>query len=203
MDGSSDLSYKDMLQPPLLQGRHVRLEPLTLGHHAALCEAGLDEELWRWTPTQIRTPADMLAYMEAALGAQEKGVEMPFATVDAISGKVVGSTRFMNIETKHRRLEIGSTWIARGWQRTAINTEAKYLMLSHAFGPLTCHRVEFKTDVLNQKSRTAILRIGAQQEGIFRKHIVTASGRIRDTVWFSIVDTDWPAVKADLEQRLS
>ena len=127
---------------------------------------------------------------------------MPFVTIDAASGKVVGSTRFMNIEAKHRRLEIGSTWIAPPWQRSAINTEAKYLMLSHAFGPLGCHRVEFKTNSLNQKSRDAILRIGAKQEGIFRKHMVTASGRVRDTVWFSIIDSEWPQVKLDLERKL-
>ncbi|MEP6537651.1 MAG: GNAT family protein [Bryobacteraceae bacterium] len=191
-----------MLHPPLLPGRHVRLEPLTLGHHAALCEVGIDEELWRWIPLQIRTAADMLEYIQNALGAQEKELEMPFATVDLASGRVIGSTRFMNIEAKHRRLEIGSTWIAAPWQRSAINTEAKYLMLSHAFGPLQCNRVELKTDSLNQKSRNAILRIGAKQEGIFRKHMVTSSGRIRDTVYFSIIDTEWPEVKLELERKL-
>ena len=192
-----------MLQPHLLQGRHVRLEPLTRGHHGALCEVGLEEELWRWTPLRVHSASDMLEYVEAALGAQEKELEVPFATIDLASGKVVGSTRFMNIEVKHRRLEIGSTWIAPAWQRTAINTEAKYLMLRHAFGPLACHRVEFKTDFLNQKSRDAILRIGAKQEGIFRNHMITAGGRVRDTVWFSIIDSEWPRVKLDLERKLS
>jgi RimJ/RimL family protein N-acetyltransferase len=192
-----------MLQPQPLQGRHVRLEPLTLAHHGALCEIGIDDELWRWTPLQIRSAGDMLAYVEATLRAQEKELEMPFATIDVASGKVVGSTRFMNIEAQHRRLEIGSTWIANAWQRTAINTEAKYLMLGHAFGPLACHRVEFKTDCLNQKSRDAILRIGAKQEGIFRNHMITASGRVRDTVWFSIIDAEWPQVKLELERKLN
>jgi RimJ/RimL family protein N-acetyltransferase len=192
-----------MLQPYILQGQHVRLEPLTRGHHAALCKVGLLEELWRWTPQQIQSSNDMSEYLEAALLAQEKGLEVPFATVDRHSDQVIGSTRFMNIESKHRRLEIGSTWIAPDWQRTAINTEAKYLMLCHAFGPLNCHRVEFKTDVMNQKSRDAILRIGAKQEGIFRNHMVTASGRVRDTIWFSIIDSEWPQVKLNLERRLS
>ena len=187
----------------ILQGNSVRLEPLTRNHHEALCAVGLDEETWRWMPLQVHSSSDMLEYIEAALCAQEKGREAPFVTVDASSGKVVGSTRFMNIEEKHRRREIGSTWIAPSWQRTAINTEAKYLMLQHAFGPLHCDRVEFKTDFLNQKSRNALLRIGAKEEGVFRKHIVTASGRIRDTIWFSIIDSEWPQVKSDLERKLS
>lgn len=191
-----------MLQPHPLQGRHVRLEPLTRAHHGALREIGLEEELWRWTPLQIHSAGDMLEYVEATLRAQEKELEVPFATIDVASGTVVGSTRFMNIEAKHRRLEIGSTWIAPAWQRTAINTEAKYLMLRHAFELLHCHRVEFKTDFLNQKSRDAILRIGAKQEGIFRNHMITASGRVRDTVWFSIIDSEWPQVKLDLERKL-
>jgi RimJ/RimL family protein N-acetyltransferase len=187
----------------ILQGNSVRLEPLTRDHHEALCAIGLEEEIWRWMPLQVHSSSDMLEYIEAALQTQEKALEAPFATVDATSGKVVGSTRFMNIESKHRRLEIGSTWIAPAWQRTAINTEAKYLMLQHAFGPLQCQRVEFKTDFLNQKSRNALLRIGAKAEGVFRKHIVTASGRIRDTIWFSIIDSEWPQVKSDLERKLS
>src|SRR3954447_13047955 len=108
-----------MLQVPILQGLHVRLEPLAREHHDALCEVGLEEEVWRWTPVQVRTPADMLEYLEATLRAREKGLEFAFATIDAQSGKVVGSTRYMNIELKHRRLEIGSTWIAPAWQRTA------------------------------------------------------------------------------------
>ena len=187
----------------ILQGNSVRLEPLTRDHHEALCTVGLQEEIWRWMPLQVHSSTDMRQYIEVALSAQEKGVEAPFVTVDAVSGKLIGSTRFMNIEMKHRRLEIGSTWIAPAWQRTATNTEAKYLMLQHAFGPLHCHRVEFKTDFLNQKSRNALLRIGAKEEGVFRKHMVTASGRIRDTIWFSIIDSDWPQVKSDLERKLS
>lgn len=191
-----------MLEPQLLQGRHVRLEPLTRAHLGALCEVGLDEELWRWTPLQVHSASDMLKYVEAALGAQEKELEVPFATIDLASGRVVGSTRFMNIETQHRRLEIGSTWIAPAWQRTAINTEAKYLMLRHAFELLAYHRVEFKTDSLNKKSREAIVRLGAKQEGIFRNHMITSTGRVRDTVWFSIIDSEWPQLKLTFERKL-
>ena len=192
-----------MNQPYVLQGRFVRLEPLTRNHHPGLCEVGLEEELWRWIPIQVVSPEDMMAYIEAALLQRDKGMETPFATIDQASGRVVGCTRFMNIELKHRRLEIGSTWIAPAWQRTAINTEAKYLMLSHAFGALNCDRVELKTDVLNQKSSEAIDRLGAKQEGIFRHHIVNASGRVRDTIWFSIIGPEWPAVKVELERKLN
>ncbi len=191
-----------MLHPYILQGRYVRLEPLTRQHLSALCHVGLNEEIWRWMPQQVQTQDDMLAYIDDALAQQEKDVESPFATIDRASGQAVGCTRFMNIEQKHARLEIGSTWIAPAWQRTAINTEAKYLMLRHAFEHLYCHRVELKTDILNQKSRDAILRLGAKQEGVFRNHIITASGRVRDTVWFSIIESEWPEVKQNLEHRL-
>jgi RimJ/RimL family protein N-acetyltransferase len=191
-----------MQQPYALQGHYVRLEPLTPAHHPALCEAGLVEELWRWTPLQITTPLEMQVYIDATLSARDKELEYPFVTIDFQSNKVIGSTRFMNIDAKNRRLEIGSTWIMPGYQRTPINTEAKYLMLRHAFEHLNCLRVEFKTDVLNMKSRTAILRIGAKQEGVFRNHLITQSGRVRDTIWFSIIDTEWPEVKTNLEHRL-
>jgi RimJ/RimL family protein N-acetyltransferase len=145
----------------------------------------------------------MQAYMDATIAARDKELEYPFVTIDLQSNSVIGSTRFMNIDTKNRRLEIGSTWITPCHQRTPINTEAKYLMLRHAFEHLHCLRVEFKTDVLNMKSRNAILRIGARQEGVFRNHLITQSGRVRDTIWFSIIDTEWPDVKRNLEHRLS
>jgi RimJ/RimL family protein N-acetyltransferase len=185
-----------------LQGRHVRLEPLGLPHHAGLCAAGLAPEIWRWIPYQVKTPEDMRAYIEAGLRDQEHGTAMPFATLDAATGRVIGSTRFMNIDGPNKHVEIGSTWLALDRQRTAANTEAKYLMLTHAFEKLGCHRVELKTDALNAKSRAAILRIGAVQEGIFRKHVVCHDGRIRDSVYFSITFEEWPEVRARLEQRL-
>jgi RimJ/RimL family protein N-acetyltransferase len=191
------------VEPLTLKGRCVRLEPLSTEHQAALCEVGLDEELWRWTTTLVRTPEEMRAYIEAALDEQSRGAALPFATVEKSSGRVVGSTRFANIDRANRRVEIGYTWIARGHQRTPVNTEAKYLMLRHAFETWGTIRVEFKTDSLNEKSRRAILRIGALEEGTLRNHMITYSGRLRHSVFYSILDSEWPRVKADLEAKLS
>jgi RimJ/RimL family protein N-acetyltransferase len=145
----------------------------------------------------------MAAYIQTALDAQAAGSALPFATVHVPSGQVIGSTRYMNIDRTNRRLEIGATWIAAPWRRTAINTEAKYLMLRHAFETLGCIRVELKTDALNQRSRDAIRRIGATEEGTLRQHVITWSGRFRDSVYFSILDSEWPRVKQDLEQKLT
>jgi RimJ/RimL family protein N-acetyltransferase len=173
-----------------------------LAHHEALSEAGMHEELWRLNPTPVRTSEEMRAYIEEALLARSRGTALPFATIEKSSGHAIGSTRYGNIEMEHRRLEIGWTWITPRWQRTAVNTEAKYLMLRHAFEQLNCMRVEFKTDVLNERSRNAILRLGAKEEGIFRNHMITSTGRIRDSIYFSIIDTEWPEVKAGLERKL-
>lgn len=186
----------------VLEGETVRLEPLTDAHVGPLCEVGLDPRLWEWIPVAVCEPGDMRKYVELALGAEAAGAALPFATVDKRSGRVIGSTRFMAIERTHRRVEIGSTWLAVPWQRTAANTEAKYLMLKHAFEMLGCIRVELKTDLLNTRSRQAILRIGAKEEGVLRRHLITSSGRIRDTVYFSIIREEWPAVRADLERKL-
>lgn len=191
------------LAPVTLQGRHVRLEPLTLNHLDALCEVGLDKELWTLIPVRAHTRDEMQTYIEAALRLQDSKSAMPFVTVDQASGRIVGSTRFMSIDVPNRHVEIGSTWIAKPWQRTAINTEAKFLMLRHAFETLGCLRVELKTDSLNEQSQRAILRIGARQEGIFRNHMICWNGRIRHTVWFSIIDSEWLEVKARLEEKLS
>ncbi len=191
-----------IVEPVTLEGRHVRLEPLSLDHHAALSAVGLDPELWRWTTATVRTPEDMRAYIEEALSGQAGGQALPFATVARDSGQVVGSTRFGNIERVHRRVEIGWTWITRPWQRAAINTEAKYLMLRHAFETWGCVRVELKTDSLNERSRQAILRIGSKEEGTLRNHMITDTGRLRHTVYYSIIDEEWPAVKAMLEGKL-
>jgi N-acetyltransferase len=190
------------VEPVVLEGEHLRLEPLSQSHHAGLCEIGLVEDLWRWIPKQILTPEDMKEYIDLALTERTNGVSMPFAQIERANGRVVGSTRYMNIEKTHRRLEIGSTWIAPAWQRTALNTESKYLLLRHAFEDLGCMRVELKTDSLNEKSRAAILRIGAKQEGIFRNHMITSTGRVRHTVYFSVIDSEWPVVKTGLERRL-
>jgi RimJ/RimL family protein N-acetyltransferase len=158
--------------------------------------------MWRLIPYRVFTADEMRDYIGSALEARAAGTAIPFATVERASGRVVGSTRFMNIDTANRRVEIGATWIAKPWQRTALNTEAKYLMLRHAFETLDCIRVELKTDALNQQSRQAILRIGAREEGIFRQHMVTWSGRLRDTVYYSILDSEWPLVKESLEAKL-
>jgi len=190
------------IRPLILEGQNVRLEPLTLKHHTRLCEIGLDEEIWRWSPQQIGTPEEMRDYIETALKWQAEGSALPFATVEKGSGLVVGSTRYANIDTFNRHLEIGWTWIGRPWQRTFVNTEAKYLMLRHAFETLKCLRVEFKTDSLNERSRNAILRLGAKEEGTFRNHRITSTGRIRHSVYFSIIDSEWPQVKAGLEEKL-
>src|SRR5467141_5214709 len=192
-----------VVSPVTLEGRHVRLEPLARAHLAGLSEVALDEELWRWIPTPVRTREEMAAYIETALNEQEQGTSLPFAIVEKATGRAIGSTRFGNIDRTHHRVEIGWTWVARNWQRTAMNTEAKYLLLEHAFETLGCMRVELKTDSLNERSRAAILRIGAREEGVFRNHMVTASGRIRHTVYFSIIDSEWPAVKARLEAMLN
>lgn len=192
-----------IIQPVILQGGHVRLEPLTLEHFNGLCQVGLDEELWRWIPAPVRTPNDMRAYIEKALQEREAGSALPFATIRRESGETVGSTRYANIDRVHRRVEIGWSWIGRDWQRTAVNTEAKYLMLRHAFERLGCIRVELKTDSLNERSRNAILRLGAKEEGIFRNHMITASGRRRHSVYYSILDSEWPAVQSRLEEKLA
>ena len=190
------------LTPVVLQGRHVRLEPLALDHQEGLCAAGLDPGIWRWIPYQVKTAEEMRAYIEAGLRDPARGTAMPFATLDAATGSVIGSTRFMNIDVPNRRVEIGSTWLSPDRQRTAANTEAKYLMLTHAFDTLGCIRVELKTDALNEKSRAAILRIGAKQEGIFRSHVICHDGRIRDSVYFSITREEWPQVRTGLEEKL-
>jgi RimJ/RimL family protein N-acetyltransferase len=192
-----------VVEPVILAGRYVRLEPLSIDRVDALCAVGLDPELWTWIPTAVRTPDDMRRYVETALADRDRGSALPFVTIEQSSGTVVGSSRFAAIDIANRRVEIGWTWIGKPWQRTFVNTEAKLLMLRHAFEQWGCVRVELKTDRLNERSRAAIARIGATEEGIFRRHVLTASGRWRDTVYFSMLDTEWPAIRARLEARLA
>jgi N-acetyltransferase len=187
------------VEPVTLRGELVRLEPLTLGHVDGLARVGLEPELWRWIPTAVTNADEMRAYVQIALDERSRGVAMPFATIDQSSGRVIGSSRYANIDQINRRLEIGWTWLTSAYQRTGANTEAKLLMLKHAFEELGAIRVEFKTDALNSKSRAALARIGATEEGTFRNHLITQSGRIRDSVYFSIIDKEWPSVKARLE----
>jgi N-acetyltransferase len=189
--------------PVTLRGNTVRLEPLTLDHTAALAGVGLERVLWRWVPTRMHTLEDMQAYVLTALDEQRRGVSLPFVIIDQASDQVIGSTRYANIETSHRRLEIGWTWLTASHQRSGANTEAKLLLLTHAFDVLGANRVELKTDSLNEQSRTAILRLGALEEGTFRNHmIIPESGRVRHTVYFSIINSEWPAIKATLTARL-
>jgi RimJ/RimL family protein N-acetyltransferase len=182
----------------------VRLEPIRREHAELLWEIAKDDvdDIFRWIPYPMKTPADFRKLVDKAVDEQQRGESVVFATVERQSGRVIGSTRFMNIDRQNCRVEIGSTWIAPAWQRTAVNTEAKYLMLRHAFEVWKCIRVELKTDALNQKSRTAIARIGAKEEGTLRRHLITWTGRVRDTVYFSILDGEWPGVKTQLEKRL-
>ncbi len=198
-------SLPGMTPPLTLEGHFVRLEPLQQAHVVAFWEAAKDslEDIFRWIPYRMQELEDFERVVAKALAEQSRGEFVVLATVDRTSGKVVGSTRFMNIDRASSCVEIGSTWIAPPWQRTAINTEAKYLMLRHAFEVSGCVRVELKTDALNQRSRNAILRVGAKEEGTLRKHLLTWTGRFRDTVFFSILDTEWPEVKSRLETRLA
>jgi RimJ/RimL family protein N-acetyltransferase len=197
------VSSRPWVEPVVLEGSVVRLEPLSLDHLPGLIEVGLDSDIWRWMPVSIQTPGDMRTYVETALAGRQQGREMPFATLERSSGRVVGGTRYLNIEPVHRRLEIGYTWIAPAWQHTAVNTEAKLLMLGHAFNTLGALRVEFKTDSLNEKSRTALLGIGAKEEGTMRNHMVAQGGRRRHSVYFSVIEEEWPQIRQHLESRLA
>jgi N-acetyltransferase len=190
------------MEPVTLQGSHVRLEPLTSDHLDGLCEFGLDPELWRFTTTVLRTREDMVEYLETALESEQEGTARPFATILLESGQLIGCTRFGDIDLDHRHVEIGWTWVGVPWHRTAVNTEAKYLMLRHAFDTLGCIRVAFKTDSINERSRRAILRLGAKEEGTFRNHMIVQNGRYRHTVYFSVIDSEWPEVKKNLEAKL-
>ena len=189
--------------PVTLEGQHVRLGPLSLAHVPALWRAGAHEEIWRYIPYAMHSEDEMRAYIEAELAKQQAGLVVRFITIAKAIEQPVGSTSYMNIDRHHRRLEIGGTWITPAWQRSPINTEAKYLQLRHAFETLGCIRVEFKTDSLNVQSQQAIVRIGAVEEGTFRNHMVMPGGRIRHSVYFSITSEEWPTVKVRLEERMA
>lgn len=192
-----------MLVPVGMVGEVVRLEPMTLAHLDELAAVALDPELWRLTVSRVASRDDLARWVEDALAEQRHGAALPFVIRERASGRIVGATRFGAFAARHRRVEIGWTWVAAPWQRTAVNTETKYLLLRHAFEVLHLLRVELKTDVLNVRSRAAILRLGAREEGVLRQHQVTDSGRVRDTVYFSIIAEEWPAVRSGLEQRLA
>ena len=195
----------NIVTPITLEGSVVRLEPIRRDHAEDFWDIAKDalDDIFQWIPYSMKTREDFQHLVEKIFDEQERGESVAFATVELGSGQVIGSTRFMNIDRVNRRVEIGSTWIAPAWQRTGVNTEAKYLMLRHAFEDWNCFRVELKTDALNQKSRKAILRIGAKEEGTLRRHLITWTGRVRDSVYFSILDSEWPEAKAKLEAMLA
>lgn len=190
------------VKPIILSGEFVSLEPLGTHHLVDLENICFDQNIWRWFPFSVKNVDDIKLYVDSALINQKAGIDLPFVTIDKATDKIVGSTRFMNIDIPNLRVEIGSTWINPSWQRTYVNTEAKVLMLTHAFEIWKCIRVEFKTDALNERSRQAILRLGAKEEGTFRQHLITQSGRLRDSVYFSILDKEWGQIKEKLKQKL-
>ncbi|WP_310632979.1 GNAT family protein [Paraburkholderia sp.] len=197
------MSDTSSLTTPTLSGEIVELRPLRASDANALVEAAADGELWNLKVTVVPGPATVDAYIDKALEGERAGTVMPFVIVQRATGRVIGSTRFWKLDRANRKLEIGHTWLAASMQRSAANTEAKYLLLTYAFDALNCVRVQFTTDELNEKSRAAILRIGAKQEGIVRHERIMPDGRKRNSVRFSIIDDEWPDVRANLETRLA
>jgi len=190
------------ITPVVLEGRIVRLEPLRRDHLDSLAAVAFEPALWQYTLARPVDAAGLEAWVGAALDNAEAGIEVPFATIDRATERVIGSTRYLNIVPEHRRFEIGWTWLATSAQRTGANREAKLLQLTHAFEGLGANRVEFKTDSLNDKSRTALLGIGASFEGIFRNHMVMPDGRLRHSAYYSVTREDWPTVRSRLIELL-
>jgi RimJ/RimL family protein N-acetyltransferase len=189
------------LVPVTLTGAHARLEPLAPAHHDALCDAARDGELWTLWYTSVPSPEGMAAEIERRLALQAAGGMLPFTVFDG-AGRVAGMTTFMNVDAANRRVEIGSTWVAKRVQRTALNTQCKRLLLAHAFEALDCIAVEFRTHRLNVQSRRAIERLGAQLDGVLRAHLRLPNGTLRDTAVYSITAPEWPAVRAHLDHQL-
>lgn len=192
----------DILQTLTLGGQHARLEPLGRHHLEGLQAAARDGELWRLWYTSVPAPEGMAAEIERRLGLHAKGSMLPFTVLDA-TGRVVGMTSYMNIDSLHRRVEIGSTWYAASQQRSGLNTECKFLLLAHAFESLGCIAVEFRTHRLNSQSRRAIERLGAQLDGILRAHLRSADGTLRDTAVYSITAAEWPTIKSHLQWQMN
>jgi len=190
------------MTPVTLRGTLAVLEPLTPSHSEALARVGLHAELWRLQPRAIGSLADMRTYVDQALQEQERGVSLPFAVRHLPSGMVVGSTRYLEIALEHRRLEIGATWYTPAFQRSGVNVDSKLLLLGHAFEVLGVQKVVFKTETLNHQSRTAILALGAREEGTFARQLIADDGRTRDMIYFAIFDDMWPDVRRRLQHRL-
>ena len=192
------------IYPISLTGRVIRLEPLSEAHVPDLTVAGQDENIWRFMLYGIiQTENQMLGWVREMLSRQQRGNDLPFAVVHQETGRAIGATRYMEINRPHRGLEIGGTWYAREFQRTAANTETKYLMLRQAFEVYGCIRVQLKTDLRNMRSQQAIERLGAVREGVLRNHMILLDGTIRDSVYYSILDSEWPDVKTRLEEKLA
>ena len=190
-------------EPVTLTGKYVRLEPLSEAHISGLAEIGIGQDFWRFMLYgDMNAKADMRNWVLDIMGRGQLGTDLPFAVIHLASGRVAGATRYLNIMPKDRGLEIGGTWYGLEFQRTAVNTECKYLLMTHAFETLHAIRVQLKTDLLNERSQQAIERLGAKKEGILRNHLVLPDGRIRDSVFYSILDTEWPEVKQKLETML-
>lgn len=191
------------VKPVVLTGKHVRLEPMTEEHTSALAEIGIGQPFWDFMLYgNINTVDDMRNWVRDILSRVEKGTDLPFVAIHFASGRVAGATRYLNIMPKDRGLEIGGTWYGTEFQRTIVNTECKYLLLRHAFETLGCIRVQLKTDLRNERSQKAIERIGAVKEGVLRNHMILPDGRIRHSVFYSIIDTEWSEVKKRLEEML-
>ncbi len=191
------------VQRVTLQGKHVRLEPLGEGHISGLAEIGKGHDFWKYMLYgDMKTEADFRHFVTDLLAREQKGTDLPFTVIQLASGRVAGSTRYLNILPNDRSLEVGGTWYGMDFQRTAVNTECKYLLLTHAFEVLKCIRVQIKTDLLNLRSQAAIERIGAVKEGVLRNHMILPDGRIRHSVFYSILDTEWNDVKNKLEAML-
>jgi RimJ/RimL family protein N-acetyltransferase len=192
------------IQPIVLTGRIIRLEPLSESHIPDLALVGADEKIWEFMLYgDIQTGADVNAWVLEILNRRERLGDLPFAVIELSSGKAIGATRFMDIHVEHRNLEIGGTWYGVAYQGTGINTEAKYLLLRHAFETLGCIRVQLKTDARNLRSQRAIEKLGAVKEGLLRNHMIRYDGVIRDSVYYSIIDAEWLQVKKMLEDRLT
>jgi RimJ/RimL family protein N-acetyltransferase len=192
-----------VVEPVRLDGRIIRLEPMENRHRAGLMAAGLaDPSIWRWTVEWIDSPERMSNYLAAAERLRDEGAQLPFVTIDQATDEVIGSTRFFSIDHRNWNLEIGYTWLVPARQRGGANLEAKLLLLTHAFETLGCRRVQFKTDSLNDKSRNALLGIGATFEGILRNQQISQGGRMRHSAYYSVIDEEWPVVKALIEGRL-
>lgn len=194
----------EWIAPITLTGVHVRLEPMTEAHIPGLAEIGVGQPFWDFMLYgNIQSPDDMRSWVLDILSRAEKGTDRPFVAIHLASGRVAGATRYMNITPKDRGLEIGGTWYGMEFQRTAVNTECKYLLLQHAFETLGCIRVQLKTDLRNERSQKAIERIGAVKEGVLRNHMILPDGRYRHSVFYSILDNEWPTVKKNLEEILA